>query len=302
MLVNQANVASIFKGFQVVFSEAYQGVKDLIWMQIAMRTVSNSESEDYDWLGSIPGMRELLDEVIIKNLSAHKWMIVNKEWEDTIGLKQTLVERDSYGLLNPLIQTMGQVARQQPDILVSDLLVNGFDTLCYTGKNFFDTDHEPVKGGTKFSNVGTKKLSADNWNTARTSLKGRKNSAGRAMGIGRDLVLCVSPENERLAKTILVAEKTANGADNMDRGTGRPLVIPELSGDNKNMWFVLETGYPIRPLIVQIEKEPSVYSVTNPNDSYVVIKHAFIQQVYGRWNAGYGLPEFAWGSDGSQAA
>ncbi len=302
MLVNTANIQAIFKGYRVIFQGAYQGLKNTLWESIAMRTNSTGESEDYSWLAAIPGMRELLGEVVIKNLAAHKWNIANKEWEDTIGLKQAFVERDTYGLLNRLVESMGQVARQTPDVLVSDLLVSGFDKKCYTGKNFFDSNHQPVEGGTKFSNVGVKKLSAANWDTARASLRGRKNSAGRAINLGRDLVLCVSPENEGLAKRILEAENDSAGATNIYRNTGRVLVIPELSGNNREMWFVLEVGLPIRPLIVQIEKEPDVVSVTNVNDSHVVKKHEFIFQAYGRFNAGYGLPELAYGSDGTQAA
>ncbi len=300
MLVTKENVKEIFKGYRVIFEEAFQGIRELTWRRIAMETQSSGDSEDYAFLSAIPGVRELIGEIQVKNLSTQKFTITNKEWEVTIGLPVKLVERDTYGLLKPQIQMMAQVTAQHPDDLVSDLLINGFTTKCYTGKNFFDTDHEPVKGGTKFTNKDTKKLSAGNWEAARAALRGIKNSEGRPMNLGRDLALCVSPENEGLAKRILEAEFQNGGDSNVNKGTGKVLVLPKLGGaTHKEKWFVIEAGYPVRALIVQIERQPTALAVTDPEDSYVVLKKQFINQGYYRGNAGYGLPEFAWGSDGT---
>jgi phage major head subunit gpT-like protein len=302
MQINQTTLQNLYKGFRTIFLEAYHGATDgIIWPSIAMRTESSAESEEYDWLGAVPGLRELVGEVQIRNLKAHKVIISNKEYESTVGVKRAKIERDTYGTYNPLMQAMGIAAKQHPDELVAGLLAGGFTAPSYTGKNFFDVNHEPIAGGTKFSNKGTKKLSQTNFRTAKANLLGRLNGEGRAMKLGRKLLLIVSPTYEGTAREITEAEKIGNNT-NIDRGTATTVVYPELMALNEHAWFLVETGYPVRPLIVQIEKEANLASVTNPDDSHVVLHQEFIYQAYARHGAGYGLPELAYGSTGADAA
>lgn len=301
MQINQANLAALYKGYRTQFLEAYQGAKP-IWPGLAMKTTSTAAEEIYHWLGAVPGMRKLIDEIQIRNLAAHKYTITNDEFESTIAVKQADIERDTYGIYNPLMQSLGLAAAQHPDELVAALLAEGFDNECYTGKNFFDTDHEPQKGKTKFSNVGTKKLSAANFQTARANIKGRLNAQGRAMNLGVDLLLIVSPKYEATARQIVVADRDPSGATNVNAGTARLLVWSQLAALNEDAWFLIETGYPVKPFIFQEEKAATLESLTSPDSDHVFKKHEFLYQAYGRYNAGYGLPELAYGSDGSQAA
>ena len=314
MQINTATLAALFKGYRVQYMEAFQAGAPL-WDRIAMRTPSTAASEIYHWLGSIPGMKKLIDEIQIQNLAAHNYTITNDEFENTIAVRQADIERDTYGIYNPLFSAMGLAAKQHPDELVANLLINGFGSKCYTGKNFFDSNHEPQKGKVKFSNVGTKKLSAANFTVARTNIKSRLNAQGRPMNLGMKLLLIVSPQNEDVAKAILQADYIARTAQNVAgnenigvagvtntlKGSADLLVWPQLAAA-PDAWFLLETGYPIKSLILQMEKEPVLTSLTNPDSDHVFKKHEFLYQAYGRYNGGYGLPELAYGSDGSAAA
>lgn len=310
MQINQATLAALFKGYRVQFLTAYQGAAPL-WMTYAMRTSSLAAQEIYHWLGAIPGMSKLVDEIQIKNLAAHNFAIANDEFEDTIAVKQADIERDTYGIYNPLFQSMGLAAAQHPDELLANLFINGFTQKCYTGKNFFDNNHQPQAGKTAFSNLFTKKLSSANFEAARASIKGRLNAAGRPMGLGKDLVLVVSPANESLGRQILQADfiqTTANAqggvasVTNVNKGTARLEIWPQLS-TAPDKWFLLEAGYPVKPFIMQFEKEANaVISLTNPEADHVFKKHEFLYQCYGRYQAGYALPELACGSTGVDAA
>jgi phage major head subunit gpT-like protein len=305
MQINEANLRELFKGFQTAYLQEYQSGTPQ-WQQIAMRVPSMSKEEVIHWLGAIPGMRELVGEVVIKNLVSHEYTIPNKEWEDTIGVKQFDIETDRYGIYTPLFAEMGRVARQHPDDLLAQLLVAGFSTKCYTGKNFFDANHEPQKGKVKFSNTTNKKYSTANFSVARTNIRARRNAQGRAMGLGRKLLLVICPSDEDAARETLVADKAANGATNIYKGAADIMVMPELESytaqDTDKPWFLLETGLAVRPLIVQVNKEPVLASLTNPNSDHVFKKHEFLYQAYGRYNVGYGLPELAYGSSGTAAA
>ena len=314
MQINQATVAALFKGYRVQFLEAYQAGKAM-WDQIAMRTTSNAAEEIYHWLGSVPGLRRLVGEVAIENLTAHNYSIKNDEFAVIVQVKQADVERDAYGLYNPMFQSLGLAAKQHPDELVSGLLINGFSQTDYTGKNFFDANKK-AEPDTKFpfTNKDTRGLGPQSFADARTSIKSRLNAKGRPMNLGQDLLLVVSPQNEVVARQILQADfiqQTAQGGTqgtapiaavtNVNKGTARFVVWPQLAS-NPNMWFLMDVGYPVRPFILQVEKEVQLLSLTQATDDVVFHKHVFEYQAYGRYNAGYGLPELAFGSTGTTAA
>ncbi|MGC3991690.1 MAG: Mu-like prophage major head subunit gpT family protein [Chthoniobacteraceae bacterium] len=178
MQINQATLAALFKGYRVQFLEAYQAGQPM-WPQVAMKTTSGSAEEIYHWLGAVPGMRKLAGEVDFANLSAYKFAIANEEWHDTVAVKQADIERDSYGIYNPMFQSLGLAAAQHPDELVASLLVNGFTAHDYLGSAFFGTNKAYTDSKVKFTNKGTAKLSANSFATARTNIKSRVNSQGR---------------------------------------------------------------------------------------------------------------------------
>ena len=315
MQINQSTLAALFRGYRTFFLEAYQGAPTT-WDKIALRTPSTAAQELYHWLGSVPGMRQLIGDVAIQNLSASKYTISNEEWESTVAVKQTDIERDTYGIYNPLMEAMGLAARQHQDELIANLLLNGFTNTDYTGKAFFalNKKHEPYNSkSATFSNLLTGALSAATYETARAQIKSITNAAGRPMGLGLKLQLIVPPALESVARQILqgdfiqqTATNTAGtpgtaiaaaSVSNVNKGTAELIVWPQLAG-NDNAWFLLETAYPVRPLILQVEKEPTFESLTNPDSDHVFKKHEFLYQTYGRYNGGYGLPQLAIGSTG----
>jgi phage major head subunit gpT-like protein len=131
------------------------------------------------------------------------------------------------------------------------------------------------------------------------------------MALGRDLVLVVSPTNEQLARQILQADFIQQGGigteagkgavmvSNVQKGTARFVVWNRLAGTNENMWFLYDAGYPVKPFIFQEEKATQLQALNQPNEDHVFKKHEFLYQAYGRYNAGYGLPELAYGSNGT---
>lgn len=313
MLVNAANVAELFRGFRVIFMEAYHGVGTPDWESFAMRVESTGAEERYDWLGAMPTLRELIGEIQVRNLTANDWRIINREFENTIGIRRPDIERDKFGLYRPVLQTMGQDARRYPNKMVAALLTGGFTSKDYTGKNFFDANKAGTPGTRfPFTNFTTKKLSADNFAEGRRNILERRAANGEPMDLGIDLVLVVSPKNEAIGKTILQADfvqtaatgatSATGGNTNVNKGTARLKVWSLLSSYNPDFWCIMEMGMPLKPLIVQIELPPEVVGVTNINDSHVLLKKEFLYQAYTRLGAGYGMPELIYGSNGVDPA
>lgn len=299
MQINAATVAALNKGYKVLFLESFQGAP-VLWDKIASRLTTGAKQVVYNWLGAVPGLRELVGEVVIQNLSACEWTLTNKEFESTVSVKQQDIETDQAGIYNPLMQAMGLAGAQHPDELVGTLLNNAFTALDYTGSAFFaqNKKHEPNNSkSATFTNKGTGVLSDANYSIAKANLKGRKNAQGRSMKLGRQMQLVVPPALEDTALKLVKATTTAAGATNIQQGTAEVVVLPELTSDTA--WFLLDASFPIKALAVQIEKPVEFNALTDPNSDHVFLKKEFLYQAYGRHTAAYMLPQLAYGSTGA---
>lgn len=307
MIITDQTLRAIDKGFQAKFLGAIGAVKP-IYNRIATVTTSSQAAEVYGDIGFIPSMRELIGEAITKNLRETSMTIANKEFEATVAVKQAAIERDSLGIYTPRIATLGTKGEKLKDKLIVDLLINGFTATDYTGSAFFGADKVHFTGGkVKYTNKDTKKLSASNYEAARAALRSIKGEDGEPLELGDDLVLVVSPDWEPTGKKILVAETVPNAAGtasqtNTNKGTAELVVSSRLAAAPNN-WFLLDVGQPLRALILQEEKALQLLTTaTGMTTEQLLTTHAYLWQAYWRGNAGYGLPQLAFGSTGAQAA
>lgn len=146
MLINRANLSTLYVGFNAAFKDGL-GQAAPQWPTVATRVPSNTGKEEYGWLGKIPNVREWLGDRVIQNISQGKYAITNKDFELTIGVDRNDIEDDNLGIYGPLFVEMGRSTGAAYDQLVWPLLKAGFATNCYDGQYFFDTDH-PVLDAT----------------------------------------------------------------------------------------------------------------------------------------------------------
>lgn len=302
MVINTATLQAVNKNVRTTFWDAYHGPGDNLVDELTMRAESSTSENIYGWLGAIPGLEELIGEFAIANLLEHAYSIKNREFGRIIGVKRTDIERDSLGTYSGLIQAIAMAARAHPDQLLIEAIKAGFTATCYTSKAFFATNHQPKKGGASFSNKGTKKLSATNFDTARQNIMGRLNYEGRPMGLGTKLVLMVSPKWDKTARDIVLADRVGGGDSNTLKGTASLKVTPWLAGASEDNWFLFDLGYPVKPFINQVEVETEFTSQDQLSDDSVFEKSEFRHKAYRRGNVGYGMPELAYGSTGADAA
>ena len=303
MQITSAILAAATKGFRKLYNGALAAIGKQRITEYAMRVPSGSKDETYGWLGAIPGMRKLLGEINIRNLVDHGFAVANEEFESTVAVKRKDIERDKLGIYTGFFSAMGTAAGRHPDKLLAAAMTSGFTTTCYTGKNFFDADHEPQKGKTKFSNKGTKKLSAANFEAARQSILSRLDAEGEPINDNPDLVLVVSPKWESTASAILIAERNANGSTNTNKGKARLDVWNRLSGTaTEDMWFLFDMGATVKPFVHQVEVETEFAAVDDLNSEHAILKKEYIYQAYGRYTVAALVPELAYGSTGADAA
>ncbi len=154
MIINRANLNALYVAFLAAFNEGFRSVQPQ-WSQVATEVPSSTSKNDYAWLGQFPKLREWVGDRHVKSMSAHAYSITNKSFESTVTVPRDDIDDDQYGVFKPLMQEMGHAAATHPDELVYGLLAAGFDTLCYDGQYFFDSDHPVGDGSVSNMQSGT---------------------------------------------------------------------------------------------------------------------------------------------------
>lgn len=302
MIVNKDNLNAVFVNLKTTFNKAFEATP-AVWPKIAMLVPSTGASNDYKWIAMFPKMREWIGEKVIKNLAAFRYQIFNKDYEATVSVLRNDIEDDNLGIYAPAAQDAGFSSRQWPDELVIALVNNGFTGLCYDGQYFFDTDHPVGTPAVSVSNKGTVKLKADTLanaqasiGVARTAIRKVKDDEGRPLNLVAD-VLLVGPALEDTATALMTVDRLEDGKPNPYKGTMTVVVDARITSDTA--WFVLVTSRPIKPFIFQQRKAPVFVQQTDPDSPDVFNKAEYKFGAEARGNAGYGLWQLAWGSDGS---
>jgi phage major head subunit gpT-like protein len=64
----------------------------------------------------MPGMREWIGDRVVKDVASHGYSIVNKTWEDTVGLGRDDVEDDNVGAYRPIFQELFRIGEQLHEV------------------------------------------------------------------------------------------------------------------------------------------------------------------------------------------
>lgn len=140
MIINSANLRTLYTGFSTAYQNAFTGVTPL-YTRVALTVPSTTRSNEYGWLGQFPRIREWIGDRVVHNLETHGYTIRNRSFESTIAVSRDDIDDDNLGIYTPIFSEFGRSAATFPDELVWPLLVAGFATACFDGQYFFDTDH-----------------------------------------------------------------------------------------------------------------------------------------------------------------
>lgn len=282
-------------GLKTVFFQTF-GETPAQWDKIATVVPSERDTEQYAWLGALPGMREFLDERSPADLKPYSYAIKNKTWESTLSIDRTALEDDQYGQIALRVRQMAMVAKQHLDSIVFGLLGLGFTTSGYDGVPFFGT-HAP---GTPQSNKGADALNAGSLQAAITTMMRFTDDQGRPMGT-RPNLLVIPPELYWEATQLLNSSffpdpapiGTQDLAINPLRGMLTLLTTPYLASPTN--WFLLDTGRVVRALVLQMRKEFEFQALESSSENGF-LRDQFLYGVRARYNAGFGDWRAAFGA------
>lgn len=301
MIVNYENIKAAFDGFKAVYFDALSKVPE-DWRGLATELPAAGPTLTLDWMGDVPAMREWLGERNLRQLAAYKYQIVVKDWESTIEIDRNYIEDDSLGLFKPKIQDLALAPRRHIRKLLFELLKNGFSSYCYDGQYFFDDDHSEGASGSQ-SNLGTSALSMSTLQAAIAAMMNFKSDRGEFLEIIPD-TLVVPPALVFTAKeivkatTVVIRGTTDTTAPNYNALADYNIkVIPNPYLTDTDDWFLLATNYSMKPLVLVNRRAPEFNQQVDPNTSYpLFMQKKFLFGIDGRYEAGYGLWQLAYGA------
>lgn len=297
-LVRSDLLSLVEAGLRTEFFSAYRSrEQDSIVPQIATIVRTNLPTQKYGWLGSVPTMREFVDERTPTGLKAYEYAISDKVWEASIAVERRALEDEQYDMIRMRVRDLATEAVRHREQLVIEALLKGTSETTYDGKPFFATNHKEGQSGTQ-SNIYNGALSTNALQQAIAQMMQFKDERGRPMGIMPDTLL-VGPKlhwlaMELLESPIVVQADTATNYTpyrNVLQGKLRLIVTPYLTGADENKWLLLDTSRSVRAIIFQERRDvPLEFSALDrPDSEQMFMRDVVYYGVRARYGVGYGL-------------
>jgi len=302
MIITNASLRAMFKGFQVLFKNG-MGMAEPWGDKIARTVPSTGEEETYSWLTAIPGLRHWVGPRVVENLRTRTFTVKNKPFEKTLGVEREKIEDDKYGIYGDYASLLGQQAAKHADDCIAPILLFGEQVryqdplvgtvalVVYDGQPLFSEAH-PVDQDDPNSILQSNfypsgmPLTPDNYELVRANMRSLVDVNGRKLGVKPD-TLIVSPQKEGAARRIVEAETIARGGsqeDNINQGTAEVLVIEELS-DEPGAWYLAMLKNPLmRPIMYQERQKPRFQALMNGSE-YAFVNNQYLAGVDCRGNA-----------------
>ncbi len=112
---------------------------------------SDQFQENYSFLGDIPTFRPFIGQRQRQELNDYNLLVKNEHYETTLSVSKHEWQFDKTGQVENRINALPSAVETFYQKQLSDLIIAGESTTCYTGQFFFDTDHVVGDSGT-FSN------------------------------------------------------------------------------------------------------------------------------------------------------
>lgn len=293
-LITTAAVAAMHTSLNLQYQGGYGSAKTF-WTDIATQISSSTTSNTYSWMQQLDQMRQWVGPRIIRDMANSSFTLTNLPFELTLGVDRYDWEDENTGTYGPRAAQMGLAAAKLPDQRLALAIAAGQvggTGLSFDGLTYFNAGHTLNPAGVQ-SNVNALGLTAANYETARAAMMNFVGENGQSLGV-IPTHLAVGPALEGIGKRILEADIIADavvataGTSNVNKGTAKLLVIPELAAISGTFWMLLDCSKPIKPFVWQLRQAPVFAQMTDPSDFVSFMLRQFIWGVEARGAAGYG--------------
>lgn len=284
-------------GLKTIFFEHYKKVVQ-IFPIFTTEVPSTKATEEYDWLGSSPVLREWKDERMPKALLEHGFSLKNKDYEATIAVHKNALADDQYGQIKIRVAGMGTEAAKGYDRFAAQVVEAGHTTACYDGQNFFDTDHSEGESGTQsnYSSSG-KAFGATSIKYIITTMMDYKTDNGEFAGVSATHVMVPTAlkfDAMQLLDPQFVSV-TTDPAVAVLKGALSVIVNPYLTSNGANSaYYVMDLSGAVKPFIYQNRQAMEWAALDKNDDPDVFSRKELMYWVDARFAFGYGDWRYAY--------
>lgn len=286
------------KGIRGEFFEGFADAeRQTVYRDWSTRLASNSESESYRWLGTVPQMREWGNGRVAKGLRSESYNVTNLKYEATLEVDRDEIDDDQLGQIRMRVSELADRAATHKDYLIGQLLINGATSgyNSYDGVTFFNSAHVSGDSGSQ-SNDLTSDITTTTAPTTAEFKESFKQASGAMLAFKDDqgepfqrgiggLVVVVHPSILWTALEALSAPIVAQ-TTNVIVGAAGVVGFPYLS--DATYWYLLKTDTRVRPFIFQ-DREPIEFdALEGPGNDEAFKRDKYLYGVRARYKMTYG--------------
>jgi len=294
------NTGLLTKGLRSEFFSRYDAA-NTYYQDLATRIQSNTDTETYKWLGSVPGMREWGTGRLARGLSTESYSVENLKYESTLEVDRDEIADDKTGQIRIRIGELAARAATHKDFLIGQLLINGetagFNS--YDGVSFFNNAHESGESGAQDNKLTHTAVDPDHptteefkaaLNAAIGAMLGFKDNLGDPMALSATGLVCIVPTSMYLRALEAVSATVVSSTSNVLQGAARVIAFPWLTDASK--WYLVKTDAVIRPFLFQDREAVEFTALTEESDEGFR-REKFQYGVRARYRLAYAYWQFA---------
>jgi phage major head subunit gpT-like protein len=302
MFLNGVQAIAASKNFTGAFYTELENNPAPPWIALVFRIILSAvRTEIIAFTKGFPQMREWLGDRRIQSLSEYSVTVSKKDFELTVGVSRDDIFFDKFDNIATQIKGIAQAVPRHFVKFFTDMLLNGFSTVCYDGANYFSTTHpngvDSTGAALTYSNTTANALTAAEYQTGKTAAAKIKNPDSNVPLSIRFNWLFYGPNAEPAVLALFGTQRLAGGADNVFYNQipeSQRILLAELGDTAK--WFLFDLTKILKPFILQIVKGVDFVPFDSPNDWIVFSKREYVYGIDTMDNAAYLLPELAYGS------
>lgn len=294
------NTGLLTKGLRSEFFSRYDAAATM-YQDLATRIQSNSDSETYKWLGSLPRMREWGQGRVARGLGTESYSVENLKYESTLEVDRDEISDDKTGQIQIRVGELAQRAASHKDWLIAQLLSDGetagFDS--YDGVSFFNDTHVSGSSGAQSNLLSSQAVDPDNptseefltaLRAAIGAMMALKDDQGEPMSISASGLVCAVPTSMHITALEAISATMVNNTSNILAGVARVIALPWLTDASK--WYLLKTDGVVRPFIFQ-DREPIEFTALTEDSDEGFRREKFLFGVRARYRVAYGYWQYA---------
>lgn len=292
-------LAGIMTSYRAIFKQALDDAGKITQLMniIATRMPSDTDKESYSWLGANPTLSEWVDVRQYKALKAYSYTLTNKHYEGTIEVDRDTYEDDKYAAISTRVRGLANRAvRHMNQLVIEKLDAGGTDTAYDSTAMFANT--RTIGDSSNIDNLhdGAYSGSESEIRTAMAAvyvaMQNFTDDHGVKMGLVPDTIICAPGLYITMKQALLPGVAGTTRPEAGIFSPDRIFASPWIDADVLD-WYVLCTTAEIKPLILQVRKEPEFVALDDPKSDHVFKNKTFLYGVDDRFVVGYGDPRTA---------